>query len=232
LNVISPPPTADATPFISVGVGIAGVLVALGGELLRRRWQRPKLCVLPFREEKGDGVFVADVPESAWIRLGVRNDGRETARNVEVHVEDIVPAGPRPDARRVEAFQRQELGLLMGRRLKWADRDDKMIDIPPGMVRRVDIAHLSAGEPSYPIGDTVAVPIRMTLDRRDHAGHRHVVAGLAYDLQLSVSGSNSETALFEVRLEFGGIWMGAKSVDPLMDGSLRVIRVTPMSQSG
>jgi hypothetical protein len=227
--VIPAPPIVDAAPFISAGAGVVGVAVALSGDLLRRRWQRPKLRFLPFRAQQGDGVFVDDfdVEQSAWIRLGVRNDGRETARNVEVHIEDIVETDPRPDAQRRETFQKQQLVLLVGRRLKWADRDDKTIDIPPGMVRRVDVAHLSTREPSYSIGETLCIPIRFKLDRdRDHS-RRDIVAGLAYNLQLSVSGDNCHTAFFNARLEFGGTWLGAESVNPLEHGSLRVVRVEP-----
>jgi hypothetical protein len=210
------------------------VIVALSGDLLRRHWQGPKLRLLPFRQETSDGVFVdylIDGSQSAWIRLGVRNEGRETARNVEVHIENIVLTGPVPDARRIESFQKQKLTLLMGRRLKWADRDDKMIDIPPGMVRRVDVANLRTEEPSYSIDDVLAVPLRFTLDHASVGTHHEIVAGLEYYLQLSVSGANCQTTLFDARLEFGGTWLGSDSVNPMVEGSLRVVQVERVSLS-
>jgi hypothetical protein len=227
LNVFSVPPIADAAPFISAGAGVAGVVVALSGELLRRRWQQPRLRLLALRPEKGDAVFFVDAhfddKPSAWIRLGVRNEGRETARDVEVHIEDIVPIGPGPNNQRVEAFQKQQLALLFGRRLSWADREDRTVDIPRGMVRRVDIAHVSTGEPSYSIGTALAVPIRFSLDHASWENRRNVVAGLEYDLQLSISAANCQTTFFNARVEFGGIWLGEDSANPLVDGSLRIV---------
>jgi hypothetical protein len=161
----------------------------------------------------------------------VRNEGRETARNVEVHIENIVLTGAAPDTRRVESFQNQQLTLLMGRRLKWADRDDEMIDIPPGMVRRVDIANIRTDGPSYSIGDVLAVPLRFTLDHPSVGTHHEIVAGLEYYLQLSVSGANCQTTLFDARLQFGGTWLGSDSVNPMADGSLRVVQVERVSLS-
>ena len=210
------------------------MVVALSGDLLRRRWQRPKLRLLPFRPETSDGVFVdylIDGSQSAWIRLGVRNDGRETARNVEVHIEDIVLTGPDPDPLRIKNFQKQQLSLLMGRRLKWANRNEGTIDIPPGMARRVDVAHLRTDGGAYSIGDALAVPIRFKLDHPSVGTDHEVVAGLEYYVQLSVSGANCHTALFETRLEFGGTWLGSGSVNPLMPGSLRVVQVARVSPS-
>lgn len=224
--------TADAAPLVSAVAGIAGVIVGLSGDVLRRHWQRPKLRLLPFRAEAGDGVyfdgvyFENETRGAAWLRLGVRNEGRDAARDVEVHIEDIALADAAVDAVRREKFQRQQLTLLVGRRLKWADRVEPRLDIPRGTVRRVDIAHIAAAEPTYAAEHGLAVPIRFALDRSPSRSQRHVVAGLKYDVRLSLSGANCQTAVFDVRLEFGGHWLGHASVDPQAPGSLRAVRVS------
>jgi hypothetical protein len=69
------------------------------------------------------------------------------------------------------------------------------------------------------------IPIRFTLDRVHAGDRREVVAGLAYDMQLGVSGSNRQAVLFNVRVAFGGTWLGADSVNPEVDGSLRIVQV-------
>lgn len=220
------PPIADAAPFVSAGAGVAGVIVALSGDLMRRHWQRPKLRLLPFRADKGDGEYldILDGKHDAWLRLGVLNHGREAARDVEVHIEDVALDEPAPDEQRLRSFQKQHLAVLMGRRLSWANRDENMVDIPPGTIRRVDIAYLFSGEPCYAIGNDLAVPIRLAL-RGGSRIHRHIVAGLNYSLLLSLSASNCQTTMFIIRLEFGGRWLGPGSVDPLVPGSLRVVHV-------
>jgi hypothetical protein len=106
-----------------------------------------------------------------------------------------------------------------------------MIDIPPGMVRRIDIAHLSTQQPTYSINGALTVPIRFILDRQSLNTLREVVAGLEYKLELSVSGSNCRTTLFRVRLAFGGTWIGPDSVNPFVHGSLRVEEVAQQSLS-
>jgi hypothetical protein len=225
--VVPWPPIADAAPFISAGAGVAGVIVALSGDLVRRHWQRPKLRLLPFRANKGDDSYL-DIPDGsheAWLRLGVHNDGREAARNVEVCIEDITLDEPTPDEQRLRAFQKQRLQGVMGRPLSWANRDEGTLDIPPGTIRRIDIAHVVRGKPCYAIDDGLAVPIRFAL----HGGSRRnhdIVAGLHYSLRLSLSASNCQTAMFDIQLEFGGKWLGPETVNPLVLGSLRVVHMS------
>jgi hypothetical protein len=62
-----------------------------GVDLVRRRWQQPKLRLLPFRADKGDGSYldILDGRQDAWLRLGILNEGRQAARDIEVHIEDI-----------------------------------------------------------------------------------------------------------------------------------------------
>jgi predicted small integral membrane protein len=221
-------PLANAAPYISAGAGVAGVLVALGGNQARRHWQRPRLELLPFDVDQGDGVYFdhmdADGIESAWVRLRVHNGGREVAKDVEVYIE-ILDGQAATSSDRVAAFQKQNQALVVGRRLKWADRDDKTLDIPSGTSRRVDIAHLITIEPRRGDAAQLELPIRFTLDHGQSRIHRNVVAGLAYRLVLSVSGSNFSTELFEIDLEFGGVWLGAASVDQRQSGSLRITHI-------
>lgn len=225
--VISWPPTADLAPFISVAAGVTGVIIAVGVDLVRRRWQRPKLRLLSFRVGKGDGSYldILDGRQDAWLRLGILNEGRQAARDVEVHIEDITLGDPAPDEERLETFQKQHLTGVIGRRLGWANRDESTVTIPPGIIRRVDIAHVLNGEPSYAVDGDLAVPIRIAL----HGGsrlNRHIVAGLNYSLRLSLSASNCRTALFDLELAFGGRWLGPSTIDPSVPGSLRIVNVT------
>jgi hypothetical protein len=225
--VASWPPTADVAPFISVAAGVAGVIVAVGVDLVRRHWQRPRLRLLPFRSDRGDGTYldILDGRQDAWLRLGILNEGRQAARDVEVHLEDITLGEPMPDEQRLRLFQKQHLTGIVGRRLDWANRDEGTVTIPPGLIRRVDIAHVLNGEPSYIVDDDLAVPIRIALHRGSRV-NRHIVAGLHYSLRLSLSGSNCRTVLFDIQLAFGGRWLGPGSIDPLVPGSLRVTTVT------
>lgn len=198
---------SDIAPFISLGVGLLGVAIGLTGDLIRRKWQQPKLELLPFRPRSGDAVYfdLFTIGSLAvYVRFGIRNVGRDVARNVEVCVEAVELLDRQPDPRRQEAFQRQVVEGLIGRRLKWADRDESLVDIPPGTVRRVDIANIHNTDPSYIEDDgSLVVPLRITLSKSSDI-YRNVLAGQHYRLQVSVSSSNSKTRQFSFVLRFGG----------------------------
>jgi hypothetical protein len=219
---------ASAAPYVSAAAGILGVVVGLCGDLIRRRYSRPRLSVNPFSFDAGDGVYFdhldpADRIESAWLRLRVHNSGREAAEDVEVFIEGIEERVPVPPGR--EAFDLQRASLALGRRLKWADRTDRTLTIPRGTSRRIDVAHVITSQPRVTTDPGLVVPIRLTLDHGPSRIHREMLAGLSYRLTLSLSGSNFATSFCDVDLEFGGLWLGASSIDPSHDGALTIVRI-------
>lgn len=201
----------DLTPVVSGGIGLLGVAVGLTGDLIRRHWQRPKLELQPYVAENGDGVYFDVFTEEShaiYLRLRVRNSGRGTARSVEVVIEhiELCPDGLADDPRR-QAFEHQDVSLLLGRRLKWADREEPALDIPSGSARRVDIAHVTTTEPRYQAGGLLAVPMRMTLNKSSRI-HRDVLSGTSYVVTVSITAANCESRAYRFVLKFGGHWLG------------------------
>lgn len=225
---------AGWAPAVSAAAGIAGVVVALSADAVRRRWRRPVIALLPFQRESADGVGFrrpTDGKQSAWLRLRVLNEGREIARGVEVTIEAIaeIKTGQRADPHRHDvrqAFQRQVPDSLLGRRLKWADREEAAIDIPARSLRRVDIVHVTDEEPTLATHDGVEVPIRITLQRAPES-ERHLLPGLTYRVVVSFGGLNFDPYAYEFVVKFGGGWLEGDQMWNSEAGGLTVQEMRP-----
>lgn len=226
---------SDLSVFVSGVVGLLGVGVGLAGDVLRRHWQRPKLELKHYSLDGGDGVYshnIADDAEEAYLRLRVHNSGRTTARSVEVAVEHVEPLDmmEAPDSTRA-AFAPQDTALLLGRRLKWADRDEPQVDIPSGSARRVDIAHITTAEPRYLAGDVLSVPMRITLSKPSRI-NRHILAGTGYRVTVSITGENCQSHAFRLDLTFGGRWLGRSTLTAAPDAfTISSVEATALSHT-
>jgi hypothetical protein len=188
----------------------AAVAVALFREPLRDYWTKPRLRILPFDRREADGVEMLSpdkTVEEVWVRLRIQNNGRRTARMVEVTIDGLVPIDVGAEAKtRDEQFRRQQDAANVGRQLKWADRATETIDIPARTSRRVDLFHLLTGEPRYITGNgEIAVPIRLTLFPPSKVA-REILPALKYRVVVTIVGMNVRPVGYELDICFGGVW--------------------------
>lgn len=188
----------------------AAVVVALFRESFRDYWTRPRLRMLPFDMREADGVEMLSPDktiEEAWVRMRIQNNGRRTARMVEVMIDGLVPDDFGAEAeRREEKFRRQQDAANVGRQLKWADRATETVDIPARTSRRLDLFHLLTDEPRYVTkGGEIAVPIRLTLFPPSKV-ERQILPALRYRLLLTIVGMNVRPVGYELDIRFGGVW--------------------------
>jgi hypothetical protein len=218
----------DAEVVVSGVVGLLGVGVGLTGDIVRRRWQRPNLELRPYDPESGDLVIfdVFKIPEkAAFLRLRVFNVGRETARNVEICVEAVESLDQHPDPDRRQHFQRH-MGGLIGRQLKWADRDSPFLDIPPSTMRRIDIVNVYGSESALTTDDGKKMtPIRVTLNKRSGV-YRDLLPDREYRLTLSISADNAQARVFSIKMAFDGTWAGDDAASPSRTGALVITDVS------
>jgi len=120
--------------------------------------------------------------ENSWARLRVKNVGRSLAENVEVVIEDISTYPARGQEHPLE------LSACHGRLLKWADRPDARVAIPPLTTIKFDLFHVvkTAELTKRKLLD----PIQITLADRGWQGHRGNLPRRAYKIDLAIAGSN------------------------------------------
>jgi hypothetical protein len=200
---------------ISAAATTLAVLVALFHPGIRERRRRPLLVVCPFDPDVGDGTVIDSDPAeaSAWARLRIANaPGRDAARSVEVVLESVEPTQIDHERRKWFRLQ-QDLSVLSGNALKWADRRTTItLDVPPGATRRFDFVHVRNIEPSKKRSNgSLAVPLRLSF--RDLPQHRqHLLADLEYRIVISVTALNCAPITQEFFIRFGGCWLSGRSI--------------------
>jgi hypothetical protein len=121
----------------AAAIGAAGTIAAILVALFLPDWQRfrshPSLT-LSFDPTSEDVAMIGDKGQpEVWFRFRVTNSSRrETARNVRVMVTDV----------KALAGSRMPDQTIPYRELLWADLGVGVIDIPPGVSRRVDIVRI------------------------------------------------------------------------------------------
>lgn len=208
---------ATQTPtwiMIASAVGtLSAVLVALYVQVFREWRRRPKLGLAPFSAADSDGVILRLKDEiSAWIRLQVHNEpGRRTAEDVEVIVVSIARDDngerPPPDEPPVD------LGLLAGRTLKWADDASSRSTIPPGMYRRIDIAHASStADDVVASGLDEPSEFWLTIHPPPQQSTRDRLPPGTYRLVLAITARDTPTTFETIRIAFTGRWHGYEAI--------------------
>jgi hypothetical protein len=211
-------------PAISVVAGATGAVVAMAGDAIRRRRRRPNLVLHPFEVARGDGIVLQhrDGSGSAWLRMRVENTGREAARAAEIAIERISELGSgHRQLERAKRFSPQQPEAAIGRLLKWADQDAGTVDIPSHATRRFDVVHIVSSEPHVQTEHGLEVPLRVGFARESGAA-RERLSGLNYRLELSLSGTNFESVVYEISLDFGGVWVPGEAIWSAEKGGLKV----------
>lgn len=191
---------ADTSAVTAVGT-LSAVGIALLRDFVWQRVRRPSLTIetLSGHRDSGDTVKLDHgAMTSIWYRLPVTNArGRETARSVEVTIEQISNLSSSASPLAVH-----HLTTVAGRQLKWADRSSPSLDIPAGASRRIDLIHLDTYRGSGPSRLVVTL-----WDPRRDPDHGPRLASLhkgRYRLVMSLTAENADARCFEAELSWDG----------------------------
>jgi hypothetical protein len=159
----------------------------------------------------------------AYVRLPLLNHGRTPAERVEVVVESMSDLTPEEVRGPRATLGRQSPEAVAGRVLKWADRDEPTVDIPPGTYRRFDLVHIIDDEPVVTLSGVRQQPLRLSLARESRSG-RHVFSATHFVLRLTVAGSNFRPRHFDIEIGYAGRWDAGSNTWPSVQKALRISR--------
>ena len=199
---------ADWISAIGQAAGAVGTVAAVVLALFLPGWQRAKIrpiVTLEF-DRTSEDIAVHDSPPwaSVWIRLRATNrPGRETARKVRVIVSKVEPE---------EASVLPENTLAL-RELSWSEVRTGELDLPAGMQRRIDVAHVDKKRaakrnlvsPWPDLGMGLAGWPQRYDDGRDYLGEG------AFRIKLTVAGENLDASEWEIRISFKKVGLSNKS---------------------
>lgn len=202
--------SADAVREWLIAAGTIGaVVVALYVGVIRERLRRPSLSLHFAGPDEEDAVIVqsmspmvtmpGSVPvETAYLRLRARNkEGRDTAEDVEVLVERVRELEPRvgnPPA---------ASPALGNWPLPWSlsDPTTTRLNIPPGVERHVDLAHVYRDAAAT----RGATPLILDIRPEPVMGRHHLHFGKT-EIRLVVSARNADSRRYIVVVAFDGRW--------------------------
>jgi len=204
---------ADWISAIGQAAGAVGTVAAVVVALFLPGWQRAKIrpiVTLEF-DRTSEDIAVHESPPwgSVWIRLRATNrPGRETARRVRVIVSKVDP---------------EEGSVLPGntlalRELSWAEVRTGELDLPAGMQRRIDVAHVEKKRAAKKNLVSPWPDLGMGLAGwpQRHDGRDYLGEG-GFRIKLTVAGENLDASEWEIRISF-------KKVGLSNDSSLARIR--------
>ncbi|WP_199513888.1 hypothetical protein [Nucisporomicrobium flavum] len=189
---------ADWISAIGQAAGAVGTVAAVVVALFLPGWQRAKMrpiVTLEFDRTSEDlAVYESPPWASVWIRLRATNrPGRETARKVRVIASKVEPE---------EGSVLPENTLAL-RELTWSEVRAGELDLPPGMQRRIDVAHVDKKRTAKRDVVTPWPELGMGLagwpqryDGRDYLGEG------AFWIKLTVAGENLDATEWEIRISF------------------------------
>ena len=198
---------ADWISAIGQAAGALGTVAAVVVALFLPGWQRAKLrpiVTLEF-DRTSEDIAVHESPPigSVWIRLRATNrPGRETARKVRVIVSEVEPE---------EGSVLPENTLAL-RELSWSEVRTGELDLPAGMQRRIDVAHVDKKRAAKKDLVSPWPDLGMGLagwpqrnDGRDYLGEG------AFRIKLTVAGENLDASEWEIRISFKKVGLSNNS---------------------
>jgi hypothetical protein len=201
--------SADAVREWLIAVGTIGaVVVALYVGVIRPRLRRPSLSLGFDGVDEEDAVIVQSAApvktwqqptiDTAYLRLRVCNrESRDTAEDVEVLVERVRELAPRV------GNQPSPSPALGNWPLPWSlsDPTTTRLNIPPGVERHVDLAHVYRDEPATRGAGPLILDIRP-----EPVMERHHLDFGKTEIRLVISARNADSRRYVVVVAFDGRW--------------------------
>lgn len=181
----------------AIGTVAASIVALALGLGLADWWKRPKLSLHSDPYDVSDRVVTTTVAGefAAYLRLRVRNDGRSSARGVQVA---IVSVETWPDNTRRWIRGKPELD---GRPLTWANDPRATADIPAGVERYLDVVWIPRRWQ-----EQGQMPLVLSIQLPHPANNAQVLGPGGWRLRLQVSGDNIPATPYEIQVTFDGYW--------------------------
>jgi hypothetical protein len=199
-------------------MGAIGTVAAVIVALFLPGWLRARLrpVVTLHFDPATDDIALHERPPwvGVWIRLRVKNrPGRETARKVRVIVSDVEP----------EAGSQLPKNTLALRELSWSEIAAGELDVPAGMERRIDVAHVDKKRADREGMDRPWPDLGLGLAMwpRKYNGRDYLGEG-AFKISLAVAGDNFDAADWEVRISFDRTGLSNRSSLAKISSAIRV----------
>jgi hypothetical protein len=193
----------NVAQWAAVGTTTAAIVVALLKEELIRLWRRPKLTM----EIAAKHPFIVRTPvrHAEWngwryfIRLRIRNTGRERAEKVKVFLTEAL-------IRENDTYRPMPNFTPMNLRWSYTDIQRPVIyldGISPGMERFCDFGAIS--DPKHPNLQPLSTT-RLALRQEILSHNREWLRQGQYKFELRVAGSNYEPKAYCLHLHLTGLW--------------------------
>jgi hypothetical protein len=223
----------------TAGAVVVALVIALFQEKLRRWYYHPTLEVsaspklpdctkLPYVQVPHVSFSESNQPimvprretTSYYLRILVKNNGRETARNVEVYAKKLV-------RHRKSDSQWEKDARFPPMNLVWSnsepDQRNYLRFLPPGMSKHCDVGHIldpkdrkdfeADDNPELKLADN---EVSLTFDLIQRSLHKgYIVRQGEYRLEIVIAADNVDAVTKDVRIYFDGQW------DAVQDTMLR-----------